>query len=84
MLRRCSCWEARFRTSAYGTGLDEAAAGVDEAGGKCDRDVCDCQLPVVTVVRTPFTSSTISSLAKMSKLRPNASGSRLKRPSVGG
>lgn len=59
-------------------------AVVVEAGGKCVRSVCEAQLPVMIDFRVPSTSSTMTSSSKMSKLSPNALGSRLKYPSVGG
>jgi hypothetical protein len=53
-------------------------------GSKWVRLVCDAQLPVITDVRVPSISSTITPSSKISKLSPNAFGLRLKYPSVGG
>lgn len=56
--------------------LDQAAVALDSENDV--RDVCEAQLPVVRVLVLPFTTSTIISSEKMSKLSPNALGFRLK------
>lgn len=56
--------------------LDQVAETLDSENDV--RDVCEAQLPVVTVVVFPSTTSTMSSSEKISKLRPNAFGFKLK------
>lgn len=56
--------------------LDQPAVALDSENDV--RDVCEAQLPVVTVVVSPLATSTMISSEKMSKLSPNALGFRLK------